>query len=130
MRVVHPSRPPAPRIVLALLSALTINMVIALIAKTLDEGTAPVGLSPTEYLPATAVGFLIGSLGLSLLARFAPKAPPLVVPVALILTWIPDLLLLSEGATAVNITALMLMHLVVAGSVVSAFARTMPDVTR
>ncbi|WP_233629954.1 DUF6069 family protein [Amycolatopsis sp. WAC 04197] len=115
---------------MALLSALTINMVIALIAKTLDEGTAPVGLSPTEYLPATAVGFLIGSLGLSLLARFAPKAPPLVVPVALILTWIPDLLLLSEGATAVNITALMLMHLVVAGSVVSAFARTMPDVTR
>ncbi|GAB3746580.1 hypothetical protein GCM10027598_84970 [Amycolatopsis oliviviridis] len=130
MRTIHPTRPPALRIILALIAALTVNMVIALVAGSLDEGPATVGLDPTEYLPATVVGFLVGSLGLSLLARFAPRAPRVVVPVVLVLSWIPDLLLLNDGATAVNVTGLMIMHLVVGGAVVGAFARTIPDVAR
>jgi hypothetical protein len=42
------------------------------------------------------------------------------VPTVLAVTWIPDLLLLSMGATAANVVGLMLMHTAVATAVVLA----------
>ncbi|MGW4134539.1 DUF6069 family protein [Amycolatopsis japonica] len=117
------SRPVALRIVSTAVSALIGNTIIALATSALDDTTVRVGLNPGEYLPATAAGFLIGCLGWTMLARFVPRAMRVVVPVTLVLSWIPDLLLLNVGASIVNVVGLMLMHLVVAAAVVAACRR-------
>ncbi|MFC3452711.1 DUF6069 family protein [Amycolatopsis speibonae] len=110
----------ALRLGLATLAAAVANTVIALIAARLDDGGVAMGLSPAIYLPATVVGIVAGTLGWTLIARRAPKALRVVVPAALALTWIPDVLLLTLGATIANVVGLMLMHLVVATAVVTA----------
>jgi len=110
----------AVRLGLAALVALAANTVIALVASTLDEGGIAMGLSPVFYLPATVLGVLAGAAGWTLIARRAPKALRVVVPAVLALTWIPDLLLLTAGATAANVVGLMLMHLVITTVVVTA----------
>lgn len=50
----------------------------------------------------------------------------MLVPVVLVLTWIPDVAVLLGGATVVNAVALMLMHAVVATSAVVALRRVLP----
>ncbi|MFE5563866.1 DUF6069 family protein [Amycolatopsis japonica] len=124
MSTTHLSRPIALRIVLTMLAALIGNTIIAFATSALDDTSTTVGLDLGEYLPATAVGFLIGALGWTMLARFAPRTLRVVVPVVLVLSWIPDLLLLNDGASIVNVVGLMLMHLVVTAAVVAAFRRT------
>ena len=69
---------------------------------------------------------LIGAAGWTASHRFAPRPTTtlrLAVPAALALTGIPDLLLLSTGARVANVVGLMLVHTVVAGSVVVAMSR-------
>ncbi|WP_328451364.1 DUF6069 family protein [Amycolatopsis sp. NBC_00438] len=101
------------------LAAAAVNTVLGLSAAALDDGGIGMGLTPAAYLPATVVGFVLGVLGWNVLAKRAPRALRVIVPVALALTWIPDVLLLSAGATAANVVGLMLMHLVVATAVVT-----------
>ncbi len=115
-----PTSATALRLGLAALAAAAANTVIALAASALDEGGIGMGLSPASYLPATLAGLLLAALGWTLIARRAPKALRVVVPAVLVLTWIPDALLLTAGATAANVAGLMLMHLVVATAVVTA----------
>jgi hypothetical protein len=115
-----PTSAVALRLGIAALAALAVNTAVYLVASALDDGGTGTGLSPAAYLPATVVGVLLGAVGWTLLARWAPKALRVVVPVVLVLTWIPDLLLLTAGATAANVVGLMLMHLVVATAVVAA----------
>ncbi|MFC3452618.1 DUF6069 family protein [Amycolatopsis speibonae] len=110
----------ATRLGLAALAAAAANAAIALAAGTLVSGGVRTGLAPVEFLPATVIGIVIGAIGWTLVARYAPKALRVVVPAALVLTWIPDLLLLNAGVTIGNVIALMLMHLVVATAVVTA----------
>jgi len=106
------------RVVLAALAAAVVNTGIALAASALDDGGIGKGLNPAAYLSLTIVGFLVAMVGWTLIARRAPKALRIIVPVALVLSWIPDLLLLTAGATAANVIGLMLMHTVVATTVV------------
>lgn len=120
-----PTSTTALRLGFALLAAAAANTVIALGALALDDGGIGMGLSPAAYLPATAIGLLLGTAGWFLLARRAPQALRVVVPAALALTWIPDLLLFGAGATAANVFGLMLMHLVVATAVVTALRPTL-----
>jgi hypothetical protein len=108
----------ALRLGLGALAAAAVNTAIALVASALDDGGIGMGLMPVAYLPLTVIGFLIAVVGWTMIARRAPKALRVVVPVALVLTWIPDLLLLTAGATAANVVGLMLMHTVVATAVV------------
>ncbi|WP_043788174.1 DUF6069 family protein [Amycolatopsis rifamycinica] len=108
------------RLGFALLAAAAANTAIALGALALDDGGIAMGLSPASYLPATAAGLLLGTVGWFVLARTAPKALRVVVPAVLVLTWVPDLLLFTAGATAANVVGLMLMHLVVTTAVVLA----------
>jgi hypothetical protein len=49
------------------------------------------------------------------------------VPAVLVLTWVPDLLLLNAGATAANVAGLMLMHLMVTTAVVLALRPTLRE---
>jgi hypothetical protein len=114
-----PTSAVALRYGLTALAAAAVNTVIGLSAAALDDGGIGMGLTPAAYLPATVVGFVIGVLGWNLLARRRPRALRVLVPVALVLTWIPDVLLLTAGATAANVVGLMLMHLAVATAVVT-----------
>jgi hypothetical protein len=52
----------------------------------------------------------VGAAGWTLVRRYAPGALRIVVPAVLVATWIPDLLLLTMGATTANVVGLMLMH--------------------
>ncbi|WP_410570102.1 DUF6069 family protein [Amycolatopsis sp. cmx-4-61] len=115
----------ALRLGLALLAAAAANTVIALGASALDDGGIGMGLSPAAYLPATVLGLLLGTVGWSVIARRAPHALRVVVPAVLVLTWIPDLMLLTAGATAANVVGLMLMHLVVTTALVTALRPTL-----
>ncbi|WP_410671646.1 hypothetical protein [Amycolatopsis sp. cmx-4-68] len=108
------------RLGLATVAAAAVNTGIALGATALDDGGMGVGLAPVAYLPATVIGLLAGAFGWTLIARRSPRALRVVVPAVLVLTWIPDLLLLTAGATAANVVGLMLMHLVVTTAVVTA----------
>ncbi|MEV7094824.1 hypothetical protein AB0M80_18500 [Amycolatopsis sp. NPDC051045] len=126
----RPTATPPPvtalRLGLALVAAAVVNTGIALAASALDDGGMGVGLSPAAYLPATVVGLLVGAVGWTLIARRSPRALRVVVPAVLVLTWIPDLLLLTTGATAANVGGLMLMHLVVTTAVVTALGTSRP----
>ena len=121
-----PSPVTALRLGLALVAAAVLNTGIALAASALDDGGMGVGLAPAAYLPATVVGLLVGAVGWTLIARRSPKALRVVVPAVLVLTWIPDLLLLTTGVTAANVAGLMLMHLVVTTAVVAALGTSRP----
>ena len=114
----------ALRLGLAAVAALAVNTVIALVASALDDGGIGMGLAPVAYLPATVLGLLAGAAGWTLIARRAPHALRVVVPAVLVLTWVPDLLLLVAGATAANVVGLMLMHLAVTTAVVTAMRTT------
>ncbi|OXM60599.1 DUF6069 family protein [Amycolatopsis vastitatis] len=114
----------ALRLGLAAVAALAVNTAIALVASALDDGGLGMGLAPVAYLPLTLVGLLAGAFGWTLIARRAPHALRVVVPAVLVLTWVPDLLLLAAGATAANVVGLMFMHLVVTAAVVTAMRRT------
>ncbi|MFJ9779621.1 DUF6069 family protein [Amycolatopsis sp. NPDC101161] len=115
------------RLGIALVAAAAVNTLLALGASSLDDGGIGMGLNAGSYLPATVVGLLLGTAGWFLIARRAPKALRVVVPVALAATWIPDLLLFTAGATVANVIGLMLMHLTVATVVVLALRPTLPD---
>ena|SRR5438552_8820619 len=114
----------ALRLGLAAVAALAVNTAIALAASALDHGGLGVGLAPAAYLPMTLAGLLAGAFGWRLIARRAPHALRVVVPAVLVLTWVPDLVLLTTGATAANVVGLMLMHLAVTTAVVTAMRTT------
>ncbi|MEV7043708.1 DUF6069 family protein [Amycolatopsis sp. NPDC051061] len=115
-----------PRLAAAAVAAMVVNALVALIAKAIDTHGTDMGLMPAAYLSLTLIGVVVGALGWLLILRFRPSALRIVVPVALVITWIPDLLLLGQGATAGNVVGLMLMHVVVTAAVVSALYRTLP----
>ncbi|MEV5713901.1 hypothetical protein AB0L41_08390 [Amycolatopsis mediterranei] len=121
----NPTATTAVRLGFALLAAAAANTVIALGAVALDDGGIGMGLSAASYLPATAIGLLLGTVGWFVIARRAPKALRVVVPAVLVLTWVPDLMLFNIGATAANVFGLMLMHLVVTTAAVTALRPTL-----
>jgi hypothetical protein len=125
----NPTATTAVRLGFALLAAAAANTVIALGAVALDDGGIGMGLSPASYLPATAIGLLLGTVGWFVIARRAPKALRVVVPAVLVLTWVPDLMLFNIGATAANVFGLMLMHLVVTTAAVIALRPTLAPAT-
>ncbi|MEJ2871430.1 DUF6069 family protein [Actinomycetospora sp. OC33-EN08] len=119
------STPVPARLGVALVAAALVNLLIGVVASALDDGGIAIGLQPAVFLPATVLGVALGTAGWFAVRRIAPRALPVVVPVVLALTWIPDLLLLGQGATVVNVVGLMAMHLVIAVSVVLALRPTL-----
>lgn len=114
------SRSLALRLAVSAVAAAALNALVALVAAGADRGGIGMGLQPVAYLPASVVGVLVGAAGWTLIARRAPRALPVVVPLALVLSWVPDVLLLGAGATVANVAGLMTMHLVVAGAAIAA----------
>jgi hypothetical protein len=113
----------------AIAAAVVLNAVVAMIA---IAAGAPSDYGPLTF-PAftlfTVVGILAGWAGWALLQRRARnphRTLSVLIPVVLVLSFVPDLLLLAfrfiPGTTPGAAVALMVMHLVVAGVAVPAYA--------
>ncbi|KOV78070.1 DUF6069 family protein [Nocardia sp. NRRL S-836] len=126
--------PTAGEVVVGLLGAavisVAVNALIALVAgKFIPSDVERKGLALVEYAPATVIGILLGTLGWYLVRRFADnprRVLRVLVPVVLVLSWIPDLGILAAGASVVNSLALIAMHIVVAAATVPALSRILP----
>lgn len=126
--------PSVGEVVVGLLGAavisVAVNALIALVAgKFVPAGAERMGLAFAEYAPATVLGIALGTLGWYLVRRFAGnprRVLRVLVPVVVVLSWIPDLGILAGGATVVNSLALILMHTVVAAATVPVLSRVMP----
>jgi hypothetical protein len=126
--------PSAGEVVVGLLGAaalsIAVNFLISLIAGNfIPDGAERMGLAVGEYAPATVLGIGLGTLGWYLVRRFAgnPKRVlKILVPVVVVLSWIPDLGILAGGATVANSLALMAMHAVVAALTVPVLMRVLP----
>jgi uncharacterized protein DUF6069 len=115
---------------LAALASVALNFLIAALALAAlpDEGFRK-GLDLREYAPLTVAGILLGALAWQLVRRRArdPRAVlRILVPVAVVVSFVPDFGILAAGATLLNSLALVAMHLVVAAITVPVLARVLP----
>jgi hypothetical protein len=117
-------------VALAALASVAANSVIAALASAaLPDGGFRKGLELREYLPLTVVGILLGTLVWYLVRRSArnPRAVlRVLVPVAVVVSFVPDFGILAAGATLLNSLALIAMHVVVAVITVPTLARVLP----
>ena len=113
---------------------LVINSVIALLARTFFDIPAEF---PQLTLPVygflTVVGAIAGAIGWHLVVARSGNASGalrVLVPTVLVLSLIPDVLLLASGSqpgtTTAGVVALMLMHVGVAVAAVPAYRRFIP----
>ncbi len=113
---------------------LVINSGIALLARTLFDIPAEFQqLTLPVYGFLTVVGAIIGAIGWHLIATRSSNATGtlrVLVPAVLVLSLIPDVLLLISGSqpgtTTGGVVALMLMHVGVAAAAVPAYRRFIP----
>ncbi len=115
---------------------LIINSVIAVIARSVFD--APATFQPLT-LPAygffTVLGAIVGAIGWHLIATRSRNATRLLgwlVPTVLVLSLIPDVMLLVDktvqpGTTTAGVIALMLMHFGIAAAAIPAYRRLMPS---
>lgn len=127
----------APRTAVLLAAALVVaglaNSVIALTAHAAGASSDYAPLMPPVYLAFTAVGILGGYLGWRIVRRVArhpARALRVLVPVALVLSWVPDVILaivgFIPGTTLTGAVGLGLMHAVVVAVAVPVYARIAP----
>lgn len=112
-------------VVLAAVVAAIVNTLIGLLVG-LIEGT---GYNPTNAITYSVIGVLLGFVGWLLIRRFAPRPAAVlrwVVPLVVVLSFIPDLYLLTFGMSVLLVVALMIMHVVVAAVAVPTFRRVLP----
>jgi hypothetical protein len=127
-QTVPPAAPPARialAIVLAAVVAAVVNTLIGLLIGVI-EGT---GYNPTTAIAYSVIGVLIGALGWALVRRVAPRPAAVLrwlVPLVVVLSFVPDLLLLQYGLSVLLVVGLMVMHVVCAVVAVPAFRRVLP----
>ncbi|WP_052395425.1 DUF6069 family protein, partial [Kutzneria sp. 744] len=99
--------------------SIALNTGVALAATALSPNGTSMGLQLVAYAPLTIIGVLAGTLGWALVRRRAANARATLrklVPAVVVLSFIPDVLLLVTGvADGVNFAGLVVMHVVVAG---------------
>jgi len=117
-------------VILASLASIALNSLIAALASAaLPTGGVRMGLALREYAPLTVAGILIGTLVWYTVRRRArnPRAVlRVLVPVAVVVSFVPDFGILAAGATPLNSLALIAMHVVVAAVTVPTLARVLP----
>ncbi|MFI1990833.1 DUF6069 family protein [Actinoplanes sp. NPDC020271] len=118
---------------LAVVGALVINTVIALVARALGVPSEFQQLTLPVYGPLTVIGTLISAIVWRVVVNRSARAGRVLrvlVPVVLVLSLIPDVMLLvsksQPGTTTGGVIALMLMHFGVAAAAVPAYRRFMP----
>lgn len=126
-----------PRTALLLAAAIAVagaaNAVIALVAVAAGAPGTYAPLTLPVYLAFTVFGVLAGYLGWRVVRRVAAhpaRVLRVLVPVALVLSWVPDVVLaivqFIPGTTVTGAIALGLMHAVVVGVAVPVYARIAP----
>jgi hypothetical protein len=113
---------------------LLITSLIALLARALfDIPAAFQQLTPPVYGSLTVIGAIAGAVGWHLVvarSRNAAAVLRVLVPTVLVLSLVPDVLLLVSGSqpgtTTPGVLALMLMHVGVAVAAVPAYRRFIP----
>jgi hypothetical protein len=124
------------RTVLTLVAAVAVAIVAAEIialAAIAAGATAFPPLMPFVFGPFAAIGVLAGYAGWRIVRRLTAqprRVLRVLVPVVLLLSFVPDVVLLTTGfipgTTTTGAVALMLMHLTVAGVVVPVSQRLAP----
>lgn len=116
-------------LIAAALVAVSLNAVIDAVATAAGAPSDYGPLTLPAYALFTVVGIAVGWLGWVLVQRRAReprRVLTVLVPVVVLITFVPDILLLVfrfiPGTTTSAVIALMLMHLVVAGLAVPAYA--------
>jgi hypothetical protein len=110
-----------------------VNATIAFTALAVGASSAYPPLMPPAFLAFTAIGVGVGYLGWRIVRRvFARPARVLrvLVPVVLVLSWVPDVVLaitgFIPGTTVTGALALALMHAVVVAVAVPVYLRVAP----
>ena len=135
------SAPPAPRsraltVVAGLLAAAVVavlgNVVVAALAHTAGASGDFNPLHLSAYAPLTVFGVVLGAGGWAVVRRVAKNPAGLLrwlVPVLVVVSFVPDLSLLgggTPGSGPLAVAALMVMHVVVAVVAVAAYRRVLP----
>jgi len=113
---------------------LVINSLVALVAKAVfDIPDEFQQLTLPVYGFLTVLGAIVGAIGWHLVvarSRNASGVLRVLVPTVLVLSFIPDVMLLvtesQPGTTTAGVVALMLMHVGVAAAALPAFRRFIP----
>ncbi|MET1075279.1 MAG: DUF6069 family protein [Umezawaea sp.] len=117
-------------VALAALASVVLNTVIAVIAEAaLPADRVRIGLALEEYAPLTVAGILLGTLAWYLVRRNARNPVAVLrvlVPVAVLVSLVPDFGILATGAHPLNSLALVTMHLVVAATTVPVLLKVLP----
>jgi hypothetical protein len=135
------SAPPARRsgaltvaggLLAAAAAAVAGNAVVALLARAAGASHDFDPLTPPAYVPLTVIGVVLGAVGWAIVRRVAKDPAGLLrwlVPVAVAVSFVPDLALLSgdtPGKGPLAVVALMVMHVVVGAVAVFAYRRVLP----
>ena len=90
-------------------------------------------LKPGSFVPLIVFGIVMGAIGWALIRRYSSRPRALltiVVPVVVVVSWIPDIVLYTSktqaGTTGRGVLTVMLLHLAVAAIAVFAFLKAMP----
>jgi len=110
--------------------AIAVNALVAFGTSALNPNGTHMGLVLVAFAPLTVIGVLAGTIGWAAVRRYAANARAVLrvlVPVVVVLSFIPDFgLLISGMADAVNLVGLLVMHVVVAAVTVTAVSRVLP----
>jgi len=116
-------------LIAATLIAIGLNAVIASLAHALGVSSAYGPLTVPAYASMTVLGVAAGWVGWVLIRRRARnprRALTIIVPIVVVASFLPDVLLATlrfvPGTTSGAVLALALMHLVVAGVAIPAYA--------
>jgi hypothetical protein len=137
VRSIPSSTSSVPRTALLLAAAFavagTANSIIALVAVAAGASSSYAPLMPPAYLAFTALGVAGGYLGWRIVRRMFERPARVLrvlVPVALVLSWVPDMILaivqFIPGTTLTGALALALMHAVVVAVAVPVYLRVAP----
>jgi hypothetical protein len=109
------------------------NAIIAFSALAAGASSAYPPLMPPAFLTFTAIGVGVGYLGWRIVRRMFERPARVLrvlVPVVLVLSWVPDVILaitgFIPGTTVTGALGLALMHAVVVAVAVPVYARIAP----
>lgn len=113
----------------AAIASLAVNAAIALAVTATHPSGVQTGLSALHFGPLTVLGVLIGTAGWAVIRRNSSRPRPVlrtVVPLVVLVSFVPDLLLLFRNVSAVNVAGLLGMHIAIAAITVPVLARLLP----
>jgi hypothetical protein len=116
-------------VAVAVVTAIVVNTGIAIGVTSLAPDGTRTGLALVAYGSATAFGVLAGTAGWAAVRRYASRpraALRVLVPGVLALSFVPGVILFTNGQGVVNVVGLWVMHLVVAIVTVTMASRFLP----